>query len=422
MLELPGEQAMNQELAFTKSKGCQRALCGQRFDMGRLEPRLHSAVRGFFTAVVVAAFTLCATSLYAVVVTDDFSDFNDTANPAWTHLDGAVGSTGQTWDASTGEYHLIAPSNGAVPGLEGYGFVGSHVGPSFTDVRVSVDIKEFPNVGPLGSFFGVIARSNGDNRPPTAGVGIPIHAYNYQYEASANSGLGEMTLNILYGDGLRDIRSQKGPAGTPLLDNTKDYRIVLEVIGDALHGQVFELDASGNIVRTVAEQWRDVVVESLGNIDHDGDNSTPQVPFEPYTSGFSGVAGVGYILASDADFTIDNFRTETAAAGDYNRNGVTDGADYVLWRKTMGNTGPTTNPPLAFNDMRANGAVSAGEFSQVIDQADYDTWRTNFGTSVSGSGLGGGGAVPEPTSAAMALLGLAASCFAFRRRHRLNPK
>ena len=358
-------------------------------------------------------------SLYGVVVTDDFSDLNDTANPVWTHLDGAVGSTGQTWDASTGEYHLIAPSNGAVPGLEGYGFVGSHVGPSFTDVRVSVDIKEFPNVGPLGSFFGVIARSNGDNRPPTPGVGIPIHAYNYQYEAGANSGLGEMVLNILYGDGLRDIRSQKGfaPTGTePLLDNTKDYRIVLEVIGDALHGQVFELDGSGNVVRTVAEQWRDVVVESLGNIDHDGDNSTPQVPFEPYTSGFSGVAGVGYILATDADFTVDNFRTETAAAGDYNRNGVTDGADYVLWRKTMGNTGPTLNPPPGFNDMRANGAVSAGEFSQVIDQADYDTWRANFGTSASGSGLGGGGGVPEPATFVLLLLSVAG--FACRRSSR----
>ena len=54
------------------------------------------------------------------------------------------------------------------------------------------------------------ARSNGDNRPPTPGVGIPINAYNYQYEAGANGGLGEMVLNILYGDGLRDIRSQKG--------------------------------------------------------------------------------------------------------------------------------------------------------------------------------------------------------------------
>jgi len=52
----------------------------------------------------------CASIANAIVVIDSFSDGNDTANLLWTHLDGAVGSTGQTWDASTGKFHLYAHS------------------------------------------------------------------------------------------------------------------------------------------------------------------------------------------------------------------------------------------------------------------------------------------------------------------------
>jgi hypothetical protein len=363
---------------------------------------------------VVAAVLGMPSSLFAVVVTDDFSDLNDTANPTWTHLNNEVGSTDQVWDASTGRYRLYAPSNGTVPGVEGYGFVGSYTGPSFTDVRVTADIVEFPNVGPTGSFFAITARLNGDNSLPSPGVGLPLRGYSYQYEAGAAGGLGEMVLNLVYGDGLKDLRPQKGQAPTgiePLLDNTKDYRFMFEVIGNVLHGQVIELDAGGSEVGIVAEQWRnvDLSVEPVGNIDHDGDNSTAQIPFDPSTiaSGFSGAYAVGYILATDGDVTIDNFKTETAVAGDYNRNGVTDGGDYVLWRKTLGNAGPTANPPTSFSDMRANGDVTAGEFSQIIDQADYDFWRSKFGSSASGSGLGGGGGVPEPASRLLVILGLA---------------
>ncbi len=375
-------------------------------------PRSLSAARIAVVARLMVFLLVAAPfSAKAVVVTDDFSDLNDTANPTWTHLDNEVGSTGQTWDASTGQYHLTAPSNGTVPGVEGYGFVGSYTGPMFTDVRVTADVVDFPNTGPFGSWFGIAARLNGANNVPMIGdgTGLPLRGYSYQYESTASGGDGEMVLNLMGGGGLKDIRSQKGSSGMPLLDNSKDYRLVLEVIGNSLHGQVLELDGSGNVVSIVAEQWRDVAAEPIGNIDDDGDPLTPEVPFDPSTisTGYSGTYGVGYVILSDADFTIDNFKTETAVAGDYNRNGVTDAADYVLWRKTLGNTGPTSNPPTTFNDMRANGAVSAGEFSQIIDQADYNFWRSNFGLSASGSGLANGSSVPEPATAALVLLGLA---------------
>jgi hypothetical protein len=63
--------------------------------------------------------------------------------------------------------------------------------------------------------------------------------------------------------------------------------------------------------------------------------------------------------------------------GDYNGNGVVDGADYVLWR----NGGPLQN------EVDAPGTVNA---------ADYTAWRARFG-NISGAGSGLlGSAVPEP--------------------------
>jgi hypothetical protein len=72
----------------------------------------------------------------------------------------------------------------------------------------------------------------------------------------------------------------------------------------------------------------------------------------------------------------------TGIAGDYNNDNKVNAADYVIWRKT-----------------NINGA------------AGYTAWRSNFGAGGLGSGSGlGGASVPEPTSALLLVLGLAAFC------------
>jgi hypothetical protein len=320
---------------------------------------------------------------YAVVVFDNFSDLNDTANPTWTHLDAAVATTGQTWDASTGAYRLHSPTlmtgGSTSPGVEGYDFVGAHVGPAFTDVRVTADIVDFVPPGFQSAFFAVGARMNGVNLPPSEANGLEFRGYSYQYEGTARQGLGEMVLTIMNGSGLKDIGS------FPLtLDPAIDYRVVFEVVGNTLHGQVFEVTdvANGGIVGAmVADQFRDLDANPPGDDDYDGPLN-PVRPFIPYTSGFSGVYGVGHIFFTDPDFTIDNFKSESIGGltGDYNENGVVDAADYVMWR---------------------NGD------SPDDSQAGYDAWRANFGsTAGSGSGLGSGGAVPEPASAVLVIVGL----------------
>jgi hypothetical protein len=82
-------------------------------------------------------------------------------------------------------------------------------------------------------------------------------------------------------------------------------------------------------------------------------------------------------------------------SGDYNGNGSVDAADYVAWRK--GGT--------LVNEVDAPGTVNA---------ADYDAWRARFGNP-SGSGLGAA-AIPEPTTAMLLLLSLAAFQLKPRRK------
>jgi hypothetical protein len=98
-------------------------------------------------------------------------------------------------------------------------------------------------------------------------------------------------------------------------------------------------------------------------------------------------------------YQVDNFRLVTEVSqgvpGDYNNNGVVDGADYVLWR----NGGPLQN------EVDTPGTVNA---------ADYTEWRARFGNT-SGSGSLTGGAVPEPSAAALLIAAIVGSLIATRR-------
>ncbi len=58
--------------------------------------------------------------------------------------------------------------------------------------------------------------------------------------------------------------------------------------------------------------------------------------------------------------------------GDYNNNGFVDAADYVVWRKTLGQG--VLNP----------GDGADGDESLTIDDGDYDFWRARFGLATKG--------------------------------------
>ncbi len=78
------------------------------------------------------------------------------------------------------------------------------------------------------------------------------------------------------------------------------------------------------------------------------------------------------------------------ARADFNRNGVVDAADFVLWRKTLNQTG--------------TGLAADGNGDGKVDDADYQIWRVNYG-NVAGtppaSGAFAGAVVPEPGAAGL---------------------
>ena len=89
--------------------------------------------------------------------------------------------------------------------------------------------------------------------------------------------------------------------------------------------------------------------------------------------------------------TIDNAPLIPAVAGDYNRDGTVDAADYAVWRNNEGTTNPLPNDPIG----------------DIIGLAHYNQWRAHFGQTA-GSGMAPNAAVPEPASAGLFLIGVLA--------------
>jgi hypothetical protein len=82
-----------------------------------------------------------------------------------------------------------------------------------------------------------------------------------------------------------------------------------------------------------------------------------------------------------------------ALPGDYNANGTVDAADYVVWRRTLGQSGI--------------GLAADGNGDGEITSLDYDFWRSHFGQIAgSGSSASATAAVPEPTIALQLFVGV----------------
>lgn len=130
---------------------------------------------------------------------------------------------------------------------------------------------------------------------------------------------------------------------------------------------------------------------------------------------FFGADGGVIMLSRNAGaFTIfdDILLEETPLpVGDFNTDGAVDGADYTVWKDTLGST----------IDLRAD-----ADESGIIDQPDFILWRDNFGEVVSfGSAAGFGAAqqaVPEPSSALLALLVAALQFSVLRRDNQISQR
>jgi hypothetical protein len=109
------------------------------------------------------------------------------------------------------------------------------------------------------------------------------------------------------------------------------------------------------------------------------------------------INGQPYVLTLDKGTTQYSL---VVAPGDFNGDHAVDGADYVIWRETVGST----------TDLRAD-----GNGDRVIDDNDYAVWRSQFGaTYASGLSLV---EVPEPQCCFLLVVGAAIGQLRRRRFH-----
>jgi hypothetical protein len=109
-------------------------------------------------------------------------------------------------------------------------------------------------------------------------------------------------------------------------------------------------------------------------------------------------------LASAITTIVRTNATAPANSADYNLNGIVDAADYVVWRKTLGN--PAV-PPGSGADGNADGTMNA---------PDYTLWRSHFGNPMGAGASLSTSTVPEPSSGLLLIIA-AVLAIAPRRSH-----
>jgi len=165
----------------------------------------------------------------------------------------------------------------------------------------------------------------------------------------------------------------------------------LEISGTASLGGTLHVELLGDFGPAGGESFE--LIHATGGIS--GTFETTLLPdLSPDLSWRLIYGPFGVQLLVDSDGTVNN------PPGDYNRDGIVDAGDYVVWRKSLDSAGSL---------------AADGNGDGRVDQDDYTVWRTNFGkTGPPAAGQAAG--VPEPASILIAMLAMLTILSAGRRR------
>jgi hypothetical protein len=172
---------------------------------------------------------------------------------------------------------------------------------------------------------------------------------------------------------------------------------------DLVTGTIFGTNNSGVFTDPAPLIWGATTTTSSGTVAANGLLATLTVDTTGITAGqfdlILNPPATGPTAFADAGVTTSltngwlRIGSIAALTGDYNGNRIVDGADYVLWRETLGQMGP--------------GLAADGNSNNEVDAADYNVWRANFGrTAAAGASAVGASPVPEPALITLAMFAL----------------
>jgi hypothetical protein len=196
---------------------------------------------------------------------------------------------------------------------------------------------------------------------------------------------GRIELGSLVGqtDGLAFQQSASGELAIDLGGTGLDNFDRMPLTGEAQLGGTLDLGLVGGFVPALGQTFN--ILSATGGVsgffaDVDQPSGLP----------------AGLLLDIVYSPTLVQLTVVDDLAGDYNRNGLVDAADFVVWREKQGQA------VTRFSSADGNG-------DGTVDTDDYNVWRSHFGQAASGTHLGeslqySGGAVPEPGTCGLLVL------------------
>lgn len=228
--------------------------------------------------------------------------------------------------------------------------------------------------------------------------------------------VGGVTSNLLYWDGV---------GATPQFSTLTQANTTMTIFGrnnqqasangtaDMIPGKILEktLTSTTGSLRLHAHQYWSLAVDAGSTTPAEGFYLTAlQVRMDGYKTSQPfyvtwGTLNVSLMTLNDVVMPwVEQQADELVRPGDFDFDGVVDGADFLLWQRQFGQTGPF---PI-------DGVKTDADGSLVVDAADLDVWAGNFGAGGASAAAAAIESVPEPAAAGLAALALGA--LALRKR------